>query len=316
MAPAPAQRRSRGSFGETRKTLRTSALGPDAATFVVVTGLSGAGKSHAIRALEDLGYFCVDNLPVALIPTFADLTLNARGNARRAAVVVDVREGRGLAGFPAMYRRLKKSTRQVRLIFLEAADSTILRRFSETRRPHPLAIDRTVSEGLTEERRMLEPLRRMADQVLDTSALTVHELRRRILETVGGARTVAPLVVTFESFGFRRGVPEDADLVFDVRFLPNPHFVTSLRRWSGRHARVARYVLRTPVASRFMRLTLALLKFLVPQYIKEGKAYLTIAIGCTGGRHRSVAIAEALAARLKHTRGVQLRVHHRDVSNV
>jgi UPF0042 nucleotide-binding protein len=216
-----------------------------------------------------------------------------------------------------MYRRLKKASgRQVRLIFLEAADATILRRFSETRRPHPLAIDRTVAEGLTEERRMLEPLRRMADQVLDTSALTVHELRRRILETVGGARTVAPLVVTFVSFGFRRGVPEDADLVFDVRFLPNPHFVTSLRRWSGRHARVSRYVLRTQAASRFMRLTLDLLKFLVPQYIKEGKAYLTIAIGCTGGRHRSVAIAESFATRLRHTRGVQLRVRHRDVAEV
>jgi UPF0042 nucleotide-binding protein len=317
MPSASAQRRPRGRSGETRRAPGKSALGPDAAAFVVVTGLSGAGKSHAIRALEDLGYFCVDNLPVALIPTFADLTLNARGNARRAAVVVDVREGHGLSGFPAMYRRLKKaSARQVRLIFLEAADSTLLRRFSETRRPHPLAVDRTVSEGLSDERRLLEPLRRMADQVLDTSALTVHELRRRILETVGDARTVAPLVVTFVSFGFRRGVPEDADLVFDVRFLPNPHFVTSLRRWSGRHAGVARYVLRTQAASRFMRLTLDLLKFLVPQYIKEGKAYLTIAIGCTGGRHRSVAIAEALAARFKHTRGVQLRVRHRDVANV
>lgn len=313
MARASATRRGRS--GRTRRS--GGALGADAAAFVVVTGLSGAGKSHALRALEDLGYLCVDNLPVALVPTFAELTLNSRAGARRAAVVIDVREGRGLSAFPAMYRRLQKSSaRRVRLVFLDAADATILRRFSETRRPHPLATDRTVAEGLAEERRLLEPLRRLADQVLDTSALTVHELRRRILETVGGARTVAPLVVTFVSFGFRRGVPDDADLVFDVRFLPNPHFVTALRRWSGRHARVARYVLRTAAARQFLRLTTDLLKFLLPHYIKEGKAYLTIAIGCTGGRHRSVAIAQALADRLKPMRGVQLRVRHRDVSEV
>ena len=288
--------------------------GSHGASFVVVTGLSGAGKSHAIRALEDLGYFCVDNLPVALIPAFADLTVNAPGNVRRAAVVVDVREGRGLSGFPAIYRRLKKSwPRHVRLVFLEADSRALIRRFSETRRPHPLALDRTVTEGLAEERRLLEPIRRLADQVLDTSTLTVHELRRRILETVGGAGTVASLVVTVMSFGFRHGVPVDADLVFDVRFLPNPYFVAALKRWTGRHAGVARFVLRTAVATRFLSLTTGLLKFLLPHYIREGKTYLTIAVGCTGGRHRSVAVAEALAARLKNIRGTQLRVRHRDV---
>jgi len=286
-----------------------------AAAFVVVTGLSGAGKSHAIRALEDLGYFCVDNLPVALIQTFADLTLNAPGRVRRAAVVVDVREGQHLVKFPAIYRRLRKQAgSQVRLIFLEAADSALLRRFSETRRPHPLAGHQTVAEGLDEERRLLQPIRRLADQVLDTSALTVHELRRRILETTGGTAARAPLVVTILSFGFRRGVPEDADLVFDVRFLPNPHFVTSLKRWSGRTRRVADFVLQPQPARRFMRLTVQLLRFLIPQYIEEGKTYLTIAIGCTGGRHRSVAIAEALAHRLKGMRGIHLRVRHRDVA--
>jgi UPF0042 nucleotide-binding protein len=281
-----------------------------------VTGVSGAGTSHAIRALEDLGYLCVDNLPVALVPTFADLTLHARGSARRAAVVIDVREGSGLAQFPTVYRRLKKQAPfQVRLIFLDAADSTLLRRFSETRRPHPLALNRTVAEGLAEERRLLEPIRRLADQVLDTSVLTVHELRRRILETTTGAAAATPLTVTFVSFGFRHGVPEDADLVFDVRFLPNPHFVTSLRRWSGRNARVASYVLNRPVARRFVRLTTELLTFLLPQYVSEGKAYLTIAVGCTGGRHRSVAIAEALAQRLRHIRGITLHVRHRDVAD-
>jgi UPF0042 nucleotide-binding protein len=284
------------------------------AGFVILTGLSGAGKSHAIRALEDLGYFCVDNLPIALLTTFADLTVNARGQGRRAAVVIDIREGDELSRFPAVYRRLKKDARRgVRLLFLEAGDSALLRRFSETRRPHPLRGAQSVAEGLNAEREMLQPIRRLADQVLDTTALTVHELRRRIAETTGATTKVSPLVVTLLSFGFRHGVPEDADLLFDVRFLPNPHFVTSLRRWSGRNTRVARYVMSARPTATFMRLTLQMLEFLVPQYVAEGKAYLTIAIGCTGGRHRSVAIAEALARRLKGTAGIQLRVVHRDI---
>jgi UPF0042 nucleotide-binding protein len=298
-----------------RRRPAANRLGAEAAAFIVVTGLSGAGKSHALRALEDLGYFCVDNLPIALIPTFADLILQARGpERRRAAVVVDVREGRSLARFPGVYRRLKQRVgRRIRLVFLEANDIAILRRFSETRRPHPLGVDQSIAEGIGEERRMLLPIRRLADQVVDTSSLTVHELRRRVLESTGGAESVTPLVVTFVSFGYRRGVPHDADLVFDVRFLPNPNFVPSLKRWTGRQARVARYVMRSPAAVRFLTLTTGLLKFLLPQYIAEGKTYLTIAIGCTGGRHRSVAIAEALSRKLKGARGIELRVRHRDV---
>jgi UPF0042 nucleotide-binding protein len=288
--------------------------GPHGTPFIIVTGLSGAGKSHALRALEDLGYFCIDNLPIALIPTFADLTLSGQREMRRAAVVVDVREGRELERFPTVYRRLKRRYGQrVRLLFLEAADPAILRRFSETRRPHPLGVDQSVAEGVTEERQLLLPIRRLADQVVDTSALTVHELRRRIVESLGGGRAPRPLVVTVLSFGFRGGVPPDADLVFDVRFLPNPHFVESLRRWSGRNVRVARYVLRAPAARRFLQLTESLLRFLLPQYIAEGKTYLTIAIGCTGGRHRSVALAEALGKRLRRYRGTDVRVRHRDV---
>ena len=288
---------------------------PRGAAFVVVTGLSGAGKSQAIRALEDLGYFCVDNLPIALIPTFADLTLNVRGAARRAAVVIDVREGRALNRFPQVYRRLKRrAPRQVRLIFLEAADSTLLRRFSETRRPHPLSATQTITQSLEEERRLLDPIRRLADQVLDTSALTVHELRRRILQTTTGTNTVAPLLVSVVSFAFRRGLPDDADMVFDVRFLPNPHFVPALRRWSGRNARVSRYVLRSAAAREFLRRATDLLRFLVPHYIAEGKAYLTIAVGCTGGRHRSVAMAQTLADRLRPVTGIRLQVRHRDIA--
>ncbi len=288
-----------------------AALGPQAASFIVVTGLSGAGKSQVVRALEDLGYFCVDNLPIALIPPFADIALGERP----AAVVVDVREGRELPRFPAVYQRLKRQAgSRIRLIFLEAADAAILRRFSETRRPHPLGREQSIADGIKEERRLLKPIRRLADQVVDTSALTVHELRRLVLETVGGARAVTPLVVTVMSFGFRGGVPADADVMFDVRFLPNPHFVPSLRRWTGKNARVARYVLRSPAAGRFLTLTEALLKFQVPQHIAEGKTYLTIAIGCTGGRHRSVALTEALAKRLKRIRGIQVRTRHRDAT--
>jgi UPF0042 nucleotide-binding protein len=300
---------------QARTVLAPRARRPTAreAPFVVVTGVSGAGKSHAIRALEDLGYFCVDNLPIALLTTFADLTLNARGESRRAAVVIDVREGRQFARFPGVYRRLQRHARgRIRLLFLEANDSVLLRRFSETRRPHPLAGRRSIAEGLAEERRLLEPMRRLADRVLDTTALTVHELRRQVRETVGGGGAVTPLVVTVLSFGFRHGVPEDADLVFDVRFLPNPHFVPALQPWSGRNPKVSRYVLRFRAASRFLRLTGDLLKFLLPQYVAEGKAYLTIAVGCTGGRHRSVAIAEEIAAALRD-QGFAPKVSHRDI---
>jgi UPF0042 nucleotide-binding protein len=284
---------------------------------VVVTGLSGAGKSHAIRALEDLGYFCVDNLPIALVETFADLSLSGSAAMRRAAVVVDVREGRHLAKFPAVYRGLKaRFGGQVRLLFLEAGDTALLRRFSETRRPHPLSKSGSVAEAVDQERRVLLPIRRLADQVIDTSSLTVHELRKRVFEVTGAGGTPTPLVVTLLSFGFRRGVPVDADLMFDVRFLPNPHFVESLRPWSGKNPSVSRYVLKSPEARRFLSLTGALLRFLLPEYVEEGKAYLTIAIGCTGGRHRSVAIAHALAAKLKSIKGVQLRVRHRDVADL
>jgi UPF0042 nucleotide-binding protein len=283
--------------------------------FVVVTGLSGAGKSHAMRALEDAGYFCVDNLPVALIPTFADLMLASEGQIPRAAVGVDIREGEALTAFPKVFLRLKRRAELgAHLIFLEADDTVLLRRFSETRRPHPLARNRSAAEGLHEERRRLQAIRKLADRIIETSRLSVHDLRRRMLEVVGAGGASTPLAVNVVSFAFRHGVPTDADLVFDVRFLPNPHFVPKLRPFSGLDARVSGYVLRAAAASRFLALTSALLAFLLPQYIKEGKTYLTVAIGCTGGRHRSVAIAEALGRRVKRVKGIQVRVRHRDVA--
>lgn len=302
--------RRRAGGGRTKR--KSSGLSSSAAPFVVVSGLSGAGKSHALRALEDLGYFCVDNLPIALIPAFADLILK-EGRHPRGAVVVDVREGDQLTKFPSEYQRLKTAyDRRVRLVFLEASDSALIRRYSETRRPHPMYDAPSVAEGIANERRLLHPLRRLADQVVDTTRLTVHELRRRILESTGGSHRAAPLRVNVTSFGFRHGLPQDADIVHDVRFLPNPYFVTALRPFTGRNARVARYVLNTPAARMFLALTLRQLKFLLPQYIKEGKAYLTIAIGCTGGRHRSVAIAEALGKRIKPMRGLDVQIRHRD----
>ena len=285
----------------------------EAPRFIVVTGLSGAGKTHAIRALEDVGYFCVDNLPLALIPTFANLTVGGDRQLQHAAVVVDIRGGQELSTFPAMYRQLKRRRGlRLALVFLEAVDPILVRRFSETRRPHPLAPTGSAAEGLREERRRLRPIRVLADRIIDTSRLSVHDLRRAILGLAQAERKTLPLAVNIVSFGFKHGVPLDADLVFDVRFLPNPHFIPALRPLTGLHPKVSRYVLRAPAAKKFLRLTAALLRFLIPEYIAEGKTYLTIAIGCTGGHHRSIAVGEALARELKRMRGVVLRVRHRD----
>ncbi len=282
--------------------------------FIVVTGLSGAGKSQAIRALEDLGFFCVDNLPVALIPTFADLA-SGRGSVTRAAVVIDVREAKALAGFPKIYAKLTRGDElHPRLLFLEADDAMLLRRFSETRRPHPLAKTRSPKEGLREERRLLAPIKKLADHVIDTSQLNVHDLRRIVAAFATGSTTPSPMTVNVTSFSFRRGVPLEADLVFDVRFLKNPHFVPALRPLTGQDRRVSQYVLTQAGARKFLRLTTALLRFLLPQYTAEGKSYLTVAIGCTGGQHRSVAIAEELSKKLGRLRGARTRLRHREIA--
>jgi UPF0042 nucleotide-binding protein len=281
-----------------------------------LTGLSGSGKSQAIRALEDLGYFCVDNLPVSLLPMLAELTLRAGNEISRAAVVVDVREGRLLSEFPAIYRRLRSMrTLHPVLIFLEAGEPTLVRRFSETRRPHPLAPDRSAIEGLREERKAMRPIRRLADHIVDTSEMTVHELRHVFTGVAIGRTPGSQLVVTILSFGFKHGIPVDSDLLFDVRFLPNPHFVPQLRPYTGRDPEVIRYLDRSKVMREFLDRTLNLLKFLIPHYVQEGKSYLTIGIGCTGGRHRSVAIAELLKKGLTGIPGVRLRVKHRDIAN-
>ena len=283
--------------------------------FIVLTGLSGSGKSQAIRALEDLGYFCVDNLPTTLIPTLAKLSLRAGGDIEKVAIVVDVREGGFLSSFPKIFRQLRKMPRlNPILIFLEASHAALVRRFSETRRPHPLAPDRSVSEGIRDERSRLNVIRDMADEIVDTSDMTVHELRQFFM-SLSRDRSSARLVITLLSFGYKHGLPVDADLVFDVRCLPNPHFVPALRRRTGRDRAVADFMERDAAARAFMDRLEEYLRFVVPFYVAEGKSYLTVAIGCTGGRHRSVMIAERLRRGLTELGAARVRARHRDLAH-
>jgi RNase adapter protein RapZ len=290
---------------------RTTAAGQP---FIVLTGLSGSGKSQAIRALEDLGYFCVDNLPTTLIPTLARLSLRAGGDIEKVAIVVDVRERDFLSRFPNIFRRLRKTPRlNPVLIFLEASTETLVRRFSETRRPHPLAPSRSVREGIRDERARMDAIRGMADEIVDTSDMTVHELRQFFM-SLSRDRSKAPLVVTLLSFGYKHGVPVDADLAFDMRCLPNPHFVPALRRRTGRDRAVAAFMEKDPSAREFMDRLEQYLRYVIPHYVAEGKSYLTVAIGCTGGRHRSVLVAERLRRALGAIPGARVRVRHRDVA--
>jgi UPF0042 nucleotide-binding protein len=281
--------------------------------FIVLTGLSGSGKSQAIRALEDLGYFCVDNLPTTLIPTLAKLSLRGGRDIEKVAIVVDVREGNFLSSFPKIFRKLRKMPRlNPMLIFLEASHTALVRRFSETRRPHPLAQGRSASEGIRDERSRLNAIRGLADEIIDTSDMTVHELRQFFMGLSRG-RSRNGLVVTLLSFGFKHGVPVDADLMFDVRCLPNPHFVPTLRPRTGRDRAVARFMEKDASTREFMDRLEEYVRYAVPHYIAEGKSYLTIAIGCTGGRHRSVMIAERLRRALADITGARVRVRHRDI---
>ncbi|MEP7306715.1 MAG: RNase adapter RapZ [Acidobacteriota bacterium] len=280
--------------------------------FIVLTGLSGSGKSQAIRALEDLGYFCVDNLPATLIPTLAKLSLRA-GGIEKVAIVVDIRERNFFSQVPKIFERLRKMRRlNFVLIFLEADNAALLRRFSETRRPHPMAPNRSVREGIRDEREEMMTLRRLADEIIDTSDMTVHELRQFFMGLRRG-RSRGRLVTTLLSFGYKNGAPVDADLVFDVRCLPNPHFVPALRRRTGRDRAVVAFMERDPSAREFMDRLEAYLRFVLPYYVAEGKSYLTVAIGCTGGRHRSVMIAEKMRRALVDTGG-RVRVRHRDIT--
>ncbi len=280
--------------------------------FVVITGLSGAGKSYAIKCFEDMGYFCVDNLPTALIPTFAELCAESSRQIDQIALGMDVREGEYLAHLVEALEALRARGHRVEVLFLEAADETLVRRYHETRRRHPLAGDGNVLDGIRAERQALAHLREVAGHVIDTSSLTVHQLKDRLIEMYGAREERSTLTVSLVSFGFKFGLPYDADLVFDVRFLPNPHFVEELRSLDGRDPAAAKFVLSQEETRELLSRLEDLLRFLLPLYEREGKAYLTVAIGCTGGRHRSVTLVEALRGFLEK-QGVQPLVRHRDL---
>lgn len=277
---------------------------------VLITGMSGSGKASVLKAFEDLDYYCVDNLPVGLIPRFAEMA-RASTEIQRTALVVDVREGQNFARLPGLLKSVKK-TLNTTVIFLEASDEALLRRFSETRRPHPLGRAQPLKAGLRAERRRLRPIRALADMVVDTSRFNVHELRAYVTGKFQRESADRHIRVTCVSFGYRHGVPQDADLLFDVRFLPNPHFVPQLRNLTGRHPRVVKYVRSFPQTREFIHRISELLVYLMPHYIREGKSYLTIAFGCTGGQHRSVMIAEDVRKKLAGA-GHQAKVVHRDM---
>jgi UPF0042 nucleotide-binding protein len=280
------------------------------AKLVMITGLSGSGKITALKVFEDMGYYCVDNLPAELIPSFAQLIQDTRDN-KNACIVVDIREGSRLEQLPAIIADIKKRL-DVTLIYLDTNDKVLVRRFSETRRPHPLGSADSVPSSIASERHRLEPIRNIADLEIDTSKFNVHELRTHLVElykTTGEDRQ--PLLISTLSFGFKNGVPESADLVFDVRFLPNPHFIPEFRPYTGKHPQVAKYIRSFPQTQEFMNKVMEMLLFLLPHYVAEGKSYLTIAFGCTGGQHRSVFMAEEIRKQLAKA-GYRAKVEHRD----
>ena len=284
----------------------------DKTELVIITGLSGSGKGTVLKALEDLGYYSVDNLPIDLIPKFAELTKNAT-NIRRAALVVDIREGSALERFPAMFKRIQRQV-PTRLVFLDADDAALIRRFSETRRPHPLGTGQSVAASIRRERERLKPIRALAEPIINTSKFNVHELRETIHSAFGSkSRNQSGTLVHVTSFGFRHGVPADSDLVFDVRFLPNPNYIPAFKKLTGKNPSVARYIRSFPQTQEFIERISALLIYLLPHYIEEGKSYLTISFGCTGGHHRSVMIASELGKRLSQA-GYRVKETHRDVA--
>jgi UPF0042 nucleotide-binding protein len=277
---------------------------------VILTGLSGSGKSTVLRSFEDMGFYCVDNMPVELIPIFAELHAAGEGDFSRAALLVDAREGAQLQKLPGLLTHLRKE-HPISLVFIEAHDDALLRRYSETRRPHPLGKDYSVRESLLQERELMAPIRKLADVVIDSTQFNVHELRNFITRRFKNPDR-SPMLISVVSFGYKYGVPNDADLIFDVRFLPNPHFVPALRKFTGRDAKVRRFIRSFPQTGEFLGRMESLLAYLMPHYIEEGKSYLTVAFGCTGGKHRSVMLAEEIKKALQK-RKYATKVIHRDI---
>jgi UPF0042 nucleotide-binding protein len=281
--------------------------------FLIITGLSGSGKSGVTKCFEDLGYFCVDNLPAKLIPTFVQLCTKPGAEIRRVAMTMDIRERDFIQDFPGIYNSMKSDGYDFSILFLEASDEVLVRRFSETRRPHPLAFDRPILQGIAEERDRLQPVRDLADIIIDTSNLNIHELREHINKIYSPGDETRQLIISLISFGYKYGIPFNSDILFDVRFLPNPFFVQELKDKTGLDATVQDYVFQHEEWKQFREKLADLLFFLLPRFVKEGKAYLTLSIGCTGGKHRSVAITDYLEKLLKEE-GFTVRSKHRDIN--
>jgi RNase adapter protein RapZ len=281
--------------------------------FLIITGLSGSGKSGVTKCFEDLGYFCVDNLPAKLIPTFVQLCTKPGAEIRRVALTMDIRERDFIQDFPGIYNSMKADGYDFSILFLEASDEVLIRRFSETRRPHPLAFDRPILQGIAEEKDRLQPVRDLADIIMDTSNLNIHELREHINKIYSPTDETRQLIISLISFGYKYGIPFNSDILFDVRFLPNPFFVQELKDKTGLDASVQQYVFKHEEWNQFREKLADLLLFLLPHFVKEGKAYLTLSIGCTGGKHRSVAITEYLEKLLRE-KGFTVRSKHRDIN--
>lgn len=280
--------------------------------FIIITGLSGSGKSGATKCFEDLGFFCVDNLPAKLVPTFVELCTKKGEEIEHVALTMDIREREFLDDFPQIYTTMKKQGYRFSILFLEASDDTLQRRFNETRRPHPLAFNRPVLQGILEERERMQPIREMADVTLDTSVLNIHELKEHIHKIYSPDRKEGTLILSLTSFGYKYGIPFNSDIILDVRFLPNPFFVPELKTRTGLEEQVKDYVFRSKDWNEFRQRMENLLLFLLPKYVTEGKTYLSLSIGCTGGKHRSVAIVDYLEELLKRE-GYLVRCKHRDI---
>ncbi len=281
-------------------------------SLVIITGMSGSGKRSIFKTFEDMGYFCVDNLPTALVPRLIEMTRASGGKIVKLAIVVDVRLRESIADFKRLFRDLKAETFRTTIIFVEATDEVLARRYSETRRIHPLAERQSLTEGIKAERRELSDIRALADLIVDTSDFSVHDLRNRIYEQFARETAEDKLNVSVVSFGFKHGIPYNADLVFDVRFLPNPHFVPELKDLTGNHQQVVEFMFNSQETKEILSKIEDMLEYLLPRYAKEGKSYLTISVGCTGGRHRSVMVANELARRLARD-GRRINLIHRDI---
>jgi UPF0042 nucleotide-binding protein len=280
---------------------------------IIITGLSGSGKSTAIAALEDTGFYCVDNMPVELLPKFLELPLHSNTEIKGLAFVMDIREKGFLNSWPVVFENLRQKSYQFKILFLEAEETVLLKRFSQTRRHHPLVRDKSLIDGIREEKKLLVPLKEAASRIIDTSNCNIHDLKSIIFNLAQTTVEALAMRIKIMSFGFKHGIPHDTDMIIDVRFLTNPYFIPELKKYDGKNEKVKKYVLTNQITHTFLLKFKDLIDFLIPLYEKEGKSYLTIAIGCTGGQHRSVVIAETIFTHINNHPGRSVDLNHRDI---